>query len=193
MVWPLGFKFSSILETLCSCKQVFNQALDFNKNIINDTCAPVSRGTIVLIPLILQLRRHFSLINWTTLSLSDGTNVVLWTPALSIFSFLLVTNWLMALQRTWCWFYPFKWKFLLQLCTDWQPPQTLNLSCLFSFTKTNSRVSSQVSHYKSYCDYLQRYFLPCLLYLHSENLRGYCFFMVYEGSFYINLVFFIYT
>ena len=98
----------------------------------------------------------------------------------------------MALQRTWCWFHPLNCKFLLQKHTDWQPPQTLNLSNLLSFTKTNSNASSGLSHYQSYCDYLQRYFLPCLLYLYSEHLRGYCLFMVYEANFYIILVFFIY-
>ena len=44
MLWH-GSKFSSTLESLRSCKQVFNQALGLNKNIVNDTCSPVSRRT----------------------------------------------------------------------------------------------------------------------------------------------------
>ena len=32
-------------------------------------------------------------------------------------------------------------------------------------------------------------FLPSLLYLYSEHLRGYCLFMVYEANFYVNLVY----
>ena len=44
------------------------------------------------IQFILKLKRHFSPINWTTWSLSGGNNAVLETAALSIFSFLSVTN-----------------------------------------------------------------------------------------------------
>ena len=56
-----GSKISSILETLRSFKWVFNQALWH-------LCSCIKKDV---------LRRHFSPINWTFWSLSDGTNVVL--------------------------------------------------------------------------------------------------------------------